>query len=96
MPENVSPQLIEKEGVCHLLFPKGDVLQDEQAKKYRKTTLEVAMILGNNYRGKAKITFEDSEKVKQIETTVWGVTDEQVILKQGMVIPIYRVHEVSI
>lgn len=88
------PQLIEKEGICYLMFPKNEVLTDEQAKKNRKITLEKAMKLGNNYRGKAKITFEDSQEVKQIETTIWGVTDEQVILKGGMVIPIYRVHQV--
>src|ERR1035437_4396173 len=88
------PQLIEKESVCNLMFPKGEVLADEQAKKNRKITLENAMKLGNNYRGKAMITFEDSEMIKQIETTIWGLTEEWIIFKGGMVIPISRVHEV--
>ena len=94
MQETTRPPLIEKESICNLMFPKNEVLTDEQAKTNRKITLENAMKLGNNYRGKAVITFEDSEKVKQIETTIWGLTEEWVILKRGMVIPISRVHEV--
>jgi len=95
-PMNTIPQLIEKEAISNLMFPKNEVLNDEKAKSNRKTSLEQAMILGNNHHGKAKITFEDSERIKQIETTIWGVTDEQVIFKGGMVIPISRVHEVRI
>ena len=90
------PQLIEKELVSALQFPRAEVLPDTHSIKRRKKNLEEAMKLGNNYRVKARITFEDSERMKQIETTVWGVTDEQVIFKGGTVIPISRVHEVRI
>jgi hypothetical protein len=45
---------------------------------------------------KIRIYFEDDSSCKVVETTVWGVTDKRVILKQGVVIPIHRVHSVKI
>jgi hypothetical protein len=89
------PQLIEKEIISNLMFPKEEVLMDEHGKTHRQATLEHAMKLGNNHRHKATITFEDSENVKQVETTVWAVTEKWIILKGSMVIPICRVHEVN-
>ena len=90
----LTPQLIEKEIISNLVFPKDEVLMDEHQKKHRITILEDAMKLGNNHRHKATITFEDSENVKQVETTVWAVTEKWIILKGSMVIPICRVHDV--
>jgi hypothetical protein len=29
-----------------------------------------------------------------VETTIWGVTDNRVILKQGVVIPVNRIHKI--
>ena len=95
MQETILPQLIEKEIICNLMFPKDEVLKDEQAQQNRRTTLENAMKLGNNHRHKSTITFEDSENLKQVQTTVWGVTDKWILLKRGLVIPISRVHEVN-
>ena len=94
MKETALPQVIEKEIISNLIFPKHEVLHNEHEKERRRTTLEDAMKLGNNHRHKATITFEDSENLKQVETTVWGVTEKWIILKRGMVIPISRVHEV--
>jgi hypothetical protein len=89
------PQLIEKEIISNLMFPKDEVLKDEHAQQNRRTTLENAMKLGNNHRHKAMIIFEDSENLKRVETTVWGVTDKWILLKRGLVIPISRVHAVN-
>jgi polysaccharide deacetylase 2 family uncharacterized protein YibQ len=88
------PMSIEKEIISKMIFPKTEVLDDEQDIENRRTTLEAAMKLGNNHRHKATIIFEDSETVKQVETTIWGVTAESVLLKRGLVIPICRVHQV--
>jgi hypothetical protein len=43
-----------------------------------------------------KIYFEDDKSRKLVETTVWGVTDKRVILKQGLVIPIERIHKLEL
>ena len=62
--------------------------------KELKTAIERAMRLGNAYKGKVKIVFEDNEGLKAVETTIWGVTDKNILLKQTTLIPIRRVHEI--
>lgn len=89
------PVLIEKENISGLKFPDIDVLTSKEEIKMRFSNLERALKLGNLEHNKIKIIFEDSEGIKQVNTTVWGVTDKRVILKQGVVIPIQRIHEVN-
>jgi hypothetical protein len=72
------------------------VLTDSNKIEERKTALNRALTLGNLEHSKIKIYFEDDNSFKYIETTVWGITDKRIILKQGMVIPINRVHTVKI
>jgi uncharacterized protein (UPF0248 family) len=93
-PKTDIPVIIEKESVAGLKFPEDDVLTVKDDIKIRNSNLERAMKLGNLEHGKIKIIFEDSTGLKQVETTVWGVTDKRVILKQGLVIPIHRVYEI--
>ncbi len=90
----ISP--IEKEDISQLIFPGTEVLISSEAIEQRRIKLEQAVVLGNTYKGKTKITFEDNEKIHQIETHIWGLTDKRVILKQGIVIPIHRIHEVKL
>lgn len=90
-----TPTLIEKENIRGLKFPDNDVLSSKDEIKIRNADLERAMKLGNLEHNKIKIVFEDSEGIKQVETTVWGVTDKRVILKQGILIPIHRIHEIK-
>ena len=87
---------IDKEKVEILKFPKDDVLVDKHLIKDRETELNRALSLGNLEHTKIKIYFEDDKSRKVVETTVWGVTDKRVILKQGVVIPINRVHKISL
>lgn len=96
MTATASYETIEKERIEHLKFPSGDVLQGEEKIKERRFELERAMSLGNLERTKIRIFFEDDSSKKVVETTVWGVTDKRVILKQGLVIPIHRVHSVKL
>jgi uncharacterized protein (UPF0248 family) len=90
----ISP--VQKEEVTNLHFPNEDVLAGVDATELRRKSLEQAVVLGNTYKGKTKIVFEDSTGIKQIETHIWGLTDKRVILKQGIVIPIHRIHEVKL
>ncbi len=89
-------ETIDKESIENLKFPKDEVLVDETAITERQTELDRALALGNLEHAKIKIYFEDDQSKKLVETTVWGVTDKRVILKQGVVIPINRVHKISI
>ncbi|MCW3078275.1 MAG: hypothetical protein JWO32_2884 [Bacteroidetes bacterium] len=89
-------ELIDKANIENLKFPSIEVLSDMDMIKERKTDLERALSLGNLEHTKIKIFFEDESSRKVVETTVWGVTDKRVILKQGVVIPIHRVHSIKI
>lgn len=87
---------IEKETIENLGFPSTEVLQDTTKMQERSADLERALSLGNLEHSKIKIYFEDNEGCKMVETTVWGVTDKRVILKQGVGIPINRIHAVKL
>ncbi len=89
-------QPIEKEEVENLKFPSTDVLNDIEKIGERRSELGRALTLGNMEHAKIRIYFEDDSSCKVVETTVWGVTDKRVILKQGVLIPIHRVHSVKI
>jgi hypothetical protein len=89
-------ELIDKENIEHLKFPNGEVLSEPERIKDRKLDLERALALGNLEHTKIRIFFEDDKSRKVVETTVWGVTDKRVILKQGVVIPIHRVHSIKL
>lgn len=83
---------IEKESVSALHFPKTDVLEEKEEKDRRMHELDRALSLGNLEHTKIKIYFEDDQSKKMVETTIWGLTDERVILKQGLVIPVNRIY----
>lgn len=83
---------IAKEQIHTLKFPHTDVLDNPQAISQRKVDLRRALALGNLEHSKIKIFFEDNQSKKMVETTVWAVTDEQVVLKQGAGIPINRIY----
>ena len=85
--------IIEKEDVASLKFPTIDVLDDDNEIKMRISDINRALSLGNLEHSKIKIFFEDSESKKIVDTTVWAVTDKNVILKQGVRIPIHRIYK---
>ena len=90
---NLDYEMIEKEIIRTLHFPDIDVLEAKEEMRQRDSDLERAMSLGNLEHGKTRIYFEDDTSKKVVETTIWGVTDKRVILKQGVVIPINRIYK---
>lgn len=89
-------EAVEKESVESLKFPSSEVLTTKETINERKDELNRALTLGNIEHSKIRIYFEDDTSKKVVNTTVWGVTDKRVILKQGLVIPIHRIHSVKI
>ncbi|KDN54591.1 hypothetical protein [Flavobacterium seoulense] len=85
--------IIEKEEIGSLKFPTTDVLDDDKEMKTRIGEINRALSLGNLEHSKIKIFFEDNESKKIVNTTVWAVTDKNVILKQGVMIPINRIYK---
>lgn len=91
----IKATVVAKEDISNFKFPKEDVLKDNERQKELKTSIEKGMRLGNNYKGKVRIVFEDNEGLKSVETTIWGFTDKNILLKQTTLIPIRRVHEIK-
>ena len=89
---NAHFEQIEKESIHSLHFPTADVLNDLEAISQRNSDLSRALALGNLEHGKTRIFFEDNQSKKVVETTIWGVTDNAVILKKGVGIPINRIY----
>jgi hypothetical protein len=88
-------QGIDKEAVVGLNFPDTEVLSSKEEIKQRDADLQRCLSLGNLDYIKIKIYFEDDTSHKVVDTTVWGLTDKRVILKQGIVIPIHRVTKIK-
>jgi hypothetical protein len=86
-------EIIEKENINSLKFPKSEVLHDEEIISQRKNDLFRAQSLGNLEHSKIRIFFEDNSSKKMVETTVWAVTDDNVVLKRGVSIPINRIYK---
>jgi hypothetical protein len=88
--------LVEKEAIENFNFPEQEVLNSQEEKAERRFNAEKAMKLGNYFKDKVKIIFEDAEGMKMVETTVWGVTDRKLLLKRGITIPLNRIYEIVI
>jgi uncharacterized protein (UPF0248 family) len=84
-------QLIDKETIAKLKFPKEEVLTGIREIKERYNTLQRAMTLGNLQKQKSRIYFKDEEGEKVVETTIWAVTSNFILLKYGITIPINRI-----
>lgn len=87
---------IEKEAIESLKFPHSEVLKDKEKIKERTDNLNKALTLGNLEHFKIKIYFEDDTKKRMVDTTVWALTDERVVLKQGVIIPTNRIHKLEL
>ena len=88
--------LIEKEVINTLKFPTTEVLLHKQFIEERIFALHRATSLGNLDKHKVTITFEDSEGMKRVRTTIWAITDRKILLKAGRSIPVNRIHSVKI
>jgi len=87
---------IEKEQIPFLELIYHDVLNHPDYINRRKHILYDAMILGNNYHTKVKIIFECKQGIFQVETTVWTATEDFVLLKGGVYLPVMCIHDVII
>ncbi|MGB1042826.1 MAG: hypothetical protein ACPGU6_05490 [Tenacibaculum sp.] len=95
MTINSSFQTVEKEQIKFLRFPKEEVLNKKNAILNRFLDLERGLALGNLEKEKVKIFFIDTNGLKKVETTIWGITDKSVILKQSTIIPLRRIIKVA-
>ena len=90
-----APIVIDKEEVASLRFPSSEVLKSKEEKTHLYDKLKQATVLGNIDHSKIRITFEDDQAKKVIETTIWATGEKNIVLKHGMTIPIHRIHDIN-
>ena len=88
-------QSIMKEDLGNMIFPSEDVLNDKQEIILRMHHLNQALALGNLEKIKMKIYFADDRSQYEVNTTIWGITNKNIILKRGVTIPIHRILRIS-
>ncbi|WP_129021434.1 hypothetical protein [Edaphocola flava] len=87
----MTSKMIQKEEIeNYLIVPAA---QDKSTSLIKE--LEYAVRLGNEYKGKTIITFQSSEGPLTVETTVWSVTERNIQLKGGIIIPLSSIIMVS-
>ena len=86
-------KIIDKEDIALLKFPAEEVLEEDTEIKTRLGEINRALALGNLEHSKIQIFFEDNDTKYKVDTTVWAVTDKNVVLKQGVMIPIHRIYK---
>ena len=94
--ENIIKTNIDKSLIEGLKFSKEDVLNSNEARSIRNWKLNRALHVGNNYKTHVNLVFQDDQnKVYSTELTVWAVTENQVVLKGTMMVPITSVIDVE-
>jgi hypothetical protein len=82
--------LILKEDIHN--YKCTNAAEDRSAYWYRE--LAYAVRLGNEFKGKTTISFNTTEGIKTVETTVWSLTENYLQLKGGISIPLNSIVEI--
>lgn len=89
---NTPSCIIQKEDIPQLKFSKKETLKTSKERSLRAFYLNRASKLGNLLKNKVKIYFKNhKDELLQVHTTIWAVTSDFVILKQGITIPKHRI-----
>ncbi len=90
--ENLVTKKIEKEEVANLNFPSKPIkLRSAEEQKSLVQKLKKAEQLGNLFHNKIEIVFQDEEGLKEVNTTIWAVGEDHILLKKGVFIPVNRI-----
>lgn len=93
---NAQAQRVEKEELKDFKPAKNANKLTPTERKLRLDNLKKAMVLGNNYKSKCTIVFEDAQGLKNVETTIWMADEMYIVLKGGIVLPVSSIKEVII
>lgn len=88
---------IDKMEVKNLKFKKEDVLLTSEGKEDRWRELNKGMALGNLHKETTRMVFEtENGEMYETEASIWAVTEKNVLLKNGIFIPIRSIHKVIV
>ncbi len=88
---------IDKSVISNILFRNREILESSEDISLRSQDLSRAMSLGNLFKEKVRIQFETSYgELMETEATIWSVTEKNVLLKGGLMIPIHSISKVTL
>ena len=91
------PHEVRKENIHKLDIMNVRHMVCEEDRVMRKIKLNRGLILGNTHKRKVKLHFFDKKETPLfVETTIWAITEKNVILKGGKRIPIDSIYKVSL
>jgi len=78
--------------VARLRFADDDALLTAAERQRRATDAARAAVLGSTYRGKLVVRFRTADGgVYRLQTCVWAVDDEYLVLQAGVALPLRAV-----
>jgi len=92
----MSRSAISKDQIPFELLRKEDVLESIADKKKRRDQLMKAAQHNRLFYAKARIIFDTVDETKEVNANIWEVTDNHVVLKGGITIPVCCIREVFI
>ena len=92
--ENCFVNLIETDLIRSLHFPMSEVLMSIPKINERWYDLERLKLKGNYPQVTLRIHFEDVEGQKHVITKILGVSDDYLIIKTQLTIPIHRITQI--
>ena len=88
---------ITKEEIASLSFTSAEVLNTPEEIEIRWRDLNKGMALGNLHKENSRMIFESSTgAMYEVEASIWAVTEKNVLLKNGIFIPIRSIHKVIV
>lgn len=87
----MTSQLINKEEIPQYSIIKAVV--DRTMEWTEKLTY--ATRLGNEFKAKTTISFQTTDGIKTVETTVWSATEKYISLKGGITIPLTSITDLQ-
>jgi len=91
----IEATIVNKEDISGLKFVSVDYPQNSNFPQDRRAELERALKLGNAEHQKVKIIFETDAGTRFTDTTIWNLTENYVILKGNIDIPVRSVHRIE-
>ena len=97
MSTTSNPVLIEKEDIEVVHFIKTSTSINPSEFVALLNDLNKAVILGNSQNHvKVKITFDTTDGLRMVNTTIWQADDKGITLKGGVMIPVHSIVKVAI
>lgn len=88
--------LIQKEAISGINFLKTDVIHKPALRQSRLFKLNRALLLGNLHHSKVSIIFKTEEGLPQkVITTIWAVSEDFILLKGGIFLPVKAISELE-